>query len=392
MQNLDFLQVPHKLNYPPTLKGSMSTAHANAISEFLNDSYTGTYSQRKKIVHILNCISYMYMSGDSFPITWDIDHPYTTYQEVDDEDLISQVVGDIYIESEKCLDWRSVEIKVAPMDSSDSNSLESHIAAEKPERTNTIRPIASAIQPSVVSSKVSDKSDLYIQPPVVPQFDVNKPWKVGSSDQELYAIYSSLPAVPTRQSEISVTTNVGLMSDLDMIKLFPNCNIHTRAAVMYEPCTGIHLDPVVGLIIPICHFSEAQVADNIIKYPHLYRLFKNIDGELKSFYSTIEIDGELHKIADVWNTLPESKVIPYTKDFIKEYVVRRYLLERDILHIEHRYKLHGELDPFLTLFTTPDEYSRMGYSDPLMLAKTCIQSRISYKQSRNPMLRRISNE
>jgi hypothetical protein len=93
----------------------------------------------------------------------------------------------------------------------------------------------------------------------------------------------------------------------------------------------------------------------------------------------------------MWRRLPESLVIPYNKEFIKEYVVRRYLLERDISGVEHRYKLYGTLEPFLTLFTTAQEYSKMGYSDSIMLAHSCVTARVSYKQTRNPVLRRLSN-
>ena len=125
---------------------------------------------------------------------------------------------------------------------------------------------------------------------------------------------------------------------------------------------------------------------------HIFRLLKETNDGVATFYSTIEIDGQLQNVLDIWDTLPESKVIPKTADFLKEYVVRRYLLERDVKKINHKYPLYGSLDPFLTLFTTPEEYSKLGYKDCEDLARKCVQARIRYKQSRNPILRRISDE
>lgn len=383
LHNIDFTQLPNKLNYPPTLRGHMSTAHANAISQFLK-TYTGSYSQRKYIVHVLNCISYMYVSGDSFPPTWDVTSPCSTFTDVADEDILHDVLGALYIESEKSLDWRSADEYIHTSEASDTVSIQPNLVPTITYSTPTSVSVSA-------STEVSDKSDLYIQSPLVPQFDVKTPWKFGYVDGQLYTIYTSLPIIPTKQNEISITTDVSKMSTGDLRKLFPNNFIQTRAAIMYESCDGITLDPMIGLILPIEGFTETEVADNIVRYPHLFRLMKQVGNELKSFYSSIEIDGELHKITDIWNDLPESKIIPYNKDFVKEYVVRRYLLERDLKHVDHRYKLYGSLDPFLTLFTTIDDYIHMGYSDPIELARCCVNARVNYKRSRNPVLRRLSN-
>jgi hypothetical protein len=149
--------------------------------------------------------------------------------------------------------------------------------------------------------------------------------------------------------------------------------------------------PVVGAVYPISGFTYEQVLDNIIRYPHLFKLSKVVNGEIIGFYSTIEIDDELHKILDVWESLPESKSIPFVKEYVRDYVVRRYLLERDIKHIEHKYPMYGTLEPFLTLFTTPDEYIDLGYREIETMARQCVQARISYKKSRNPVLRLVNS-
>ena len=51
--------------------------------------------------------------------------------------------------------------------------------------------------------------------------------------------------------------------------------------------------------------------------------------------------------------------------------------------------MYGTLDPFLTLFTCPEEYEHMGYTDVYQIARNCVESRVSYKQSRDPVLRAI---
>jgi hypothetical protein len=160
---------------------------------------------------------------------------------------------------------------------------------------------------------------------------------------------------------------------------------------MYQDCPGLENHPILGLILPISGFTRKQVVDNIVKYPHIYKLTRYVDNELVSFYTSIEVNKELHKISQYWNTLPEAEKLPYTRDFVKEYVVRRYLLERDIRGIEHEFPLFGELHPFLTLFTTPEIYAELGYKDPLSLAVNCVNSRVAFKRSRNPVLRRLDN-
>jgi hypothetical protein len=123
----------------------------------------------------------------------------------------------------------------------------------------------------------------------------------------------------------------------------------------------------------------------------LYKLTKIVDGTLQNFVSTIELDGKLHKVSEIWSSLPESSIIPYVVDFVKEYVIRRYLLERDILGMKHNYPMFGTLEPFLTLFTTPEDYQTFKYFDPIELARACVKSRVSYKRSRNPILRMVES-
>lgn len=397
-KSIDFLQLTTKLPYPPSIRGKLSTVHAALIDQFL-ETFTGKHTEKLQVVHAINCVTYMYMSSDSMPFSWDETDPIHTYRHTDDDEL-EETLGDLYI-STRDIDWSNV-----PEQSSDSDS-ESQTLIDSTFNVSNVTPVAVqapihqfAVKPTMTGSTQqtlnpaivpTDKSDLYIQPPVVPRFDISNPWKSGIIDDTAYVIYPSYPIIPTKQNEISMTTDVSKMSDTDLRKLYPNCLIRTRAACMYEPYGDLLLDPKLGIILPIDGYTKAQLVDNIVKYPHIFRLLKQVDGNLDSFYSTIEIDGELHKVSEVWNTLPESSLIPYTKEYVKEYVVRRYLLERDIKGIDHKYKLYGTLDPFLTLFTSPTDYINMGYDNILQMAKKCVTARVNYKMSRNPILRRLKD-
>lgn len=361
-----FTQIPDTLAYPPALRATLSTVHSNLINQ-VSKEYHGTTGQRRSIVKAINTISYMYISGDSLPVGWDISHPMEHLIDIDD-DVLRSHLGDLYV-SEHRVDF---DIDIISTD----NVIPVEI--KKPVVSND----------SIV---LTPKSDLYIQPPTVPQFDIKSPYVSKYIDGDVYTIYSSYPKIPRRQNEISVTTDIGSMADIEFLNLYPNHMIRTRANSMYESYGNIPMDPVLGLILPISGFTYEQIRDNIIKYPHLFKLYKQVDDDIQSFYITIELDGELYPISDVWNKLPESKLIPFSIDFVKEFVVRKYLLERDFLHIDHRYSIYGTLDPYLTLFTTPDEYASMGYTDTLGMAKSCVASRISYKRSRNPMLRKLGD-
>lgn len=397
-KSIDFLQLTTKLPYPPSIRGKLSTVHAALIDQFLA-TFTGKHTEKMLVVHAINCVSYMYMSSDSMPFSWDETDPIHTYRHTEDDEL-EETLGDMYI-STRDIDWSNVVEQSSDSDSESQTlitsttniSNEQQVKVQESIHQFAVNPSITNSIPSVFSSVVvpTDKSDLYIQPPVVPRFDISHPWKSGVIDDTAYVIYPSYPIVPTKQNEISMTTDVNKMSDNDLRRLYPNCLIRTRAACMYEPYGDLILDPKLGIILPIDGYTKVQLVDNIVKYPHIFRLLKQVDGTLDSFYSTIEIDGELHKVSEVWNTLPEANLIPYTKEYVKEYVVRRYLLERDIKGIDHKYKLYGSLDPFLTLFTSPTDYINMGYDNILQMAKNCVAARVSYKMSRNPVLRRLKD-
>lgn len=372
---IKFSQIPESLKYPANIKASLSTAHSNLITE-ASKNFIGSLKNRRELIEAINTVSYMYVSGDTIPLGWSPYRPMEGLPEVD-EDVLKSTLGDLYLQE------TSVNFDIPRTVS--TSDIEPTPVAQNSLRT----PVVEVAKVEVANP--TSKVDLYIQPPVVPKFDVHKFQEVQAEAGTRYGIYTSLPLIPTKQNEISATTNVDLMQESDLRKLYPTCVIRTRSENMYAPCDGVKLHPVLGLILPIKGFTEKQVIDNIVRYPHLFRLQKQVADRVVSFYSTVEIDGDLISISDAWNSLPDTKNLPYNNEFVKEYVVRRYLLERDIKKIDHRYKLYGTLDQFLTLFAPADTYIDLGYTDIVGIARQCVLSRVSYKRSRNPVLRRLEN-
>lgn len=245
--------------------------------------------------------------------------------------------------------------------------------------------VASSLQPVV---NATPKEDLFITIPKYP--------KVADVSSSLpNNIRVSLPLVPSKQSEISATTDVNNMSEEDLLNLFPNTFIRTRSPLMYKPRQGITLDPDYGLLIPVEGFTDAQVRDSIIRYPHIFQLARQMeDGTFTSFYNEMEIDGELVNILKVWKYLPEAKIIDIDSlnstseqiEFIKEYAIRRYILERDIAGVKHKFDVRGSLPEFMTLFMPASIYTKEGYGNPIDIAKKCVSARVSYLRTRNPRL------
>lgn len=373
-----FSQISAKLPYASRYKGVLSTLHSDIIQHVCDYVHSPSKAYKLKVIKVMNILSYKVYRGDTLPQGMPISKVIESMEDIPDT-ILHDFLKNIYI------DFHYVEWDI-PEDNSyhvaDESS--SHKTSEPINYINKIEPVV-----SMEYQVNTDKTDLYIKPPEVPQFDYERPWFQKSDNFYNYCIYTTLPEIPTKQNEISCSTDISKMSVNDLIKLFPNTIIHTRSDVFYHEYTGISFDAKLGLLIPIEGFSEDDVRSNILKYPHLYKLSRLIDNKLASFYQNIEIDGQLHKIMDVWDRLPESRIIPRNSEFIKEYVVRRYLLERDIKHIDHKYPMFGALDPHLTLFMPFSDYEEYGYSSAENLARECVLARIRYKQSRNPILRRF---
>ena len=365
--NIEFTQIPDKLKYPPRHKAILSTMHSDVVA-YVSSHFKNTYSYRSKVTAVMNTLSYIILNGEAMPFSWNPNAPLSL--DTVDEFMCKSSLGDLFLDERK-ITWDIEPVEEAPVSATRAAVTKK---AEAPVRD----------KPSVIPTP---KEDLYIKPPTIPQYNKDKVWMSGWMNGEQYVIYESLPRVPTRQNEISVTTDLTYFTDDDLLRLFPNHLIRTRAACMYEHIDGIDFDEDIGLILPIEGYTREQLLNNIIQYPHIFKLTRLIEGQIVSFYTSIEVDGELRNVAEIWDDIPESAVIPRTSEFIKEYVVRRYLLERDVKGIQHKYPIFGRLDPFLTLFTTQDHYADLGFKDPIELAKQCVSSRVAYKQSRNPIIR-----
>lgn len=382
-----FTQLPDKLIYPARIRAKLSTLHSGVIT-YVVSNFKNTAKYKRQVVDTLNTISVYIKNNDALPSDWSISNPLTNL-ELLDSSFCEDTLGNLCIKVKDII-WDVQESETDEQISTDTavtakTLSEDTVTSSKVVNVKPKRDIGIVVSPT-------PKENLYIKPPTIPQFDASKPWLQSQLNQNIYTIYESLPIIPVNQSQISVTTDVSKMTIMDMMKLYPNHFIRTRAATMYENHDGLTLDDDIGIILPIVGFSPTQVKDNIIKYPHIYKLTRYMNNKFTSFYSNIEIDGELHDTLSIWDSLPDSKKMPRNSEFIKEYVVRRYLLERDILGVEHKYPLFGTLEPFLTLFTTSDDYIRLGYTDVTDIAKQCVISRVSYKRSRNPILRMVYNE
>ena len=331
----------------------------------------------------MNTVSYLLSSGDTIPSGWKPQN--LTYGLPDvSEDTLKSKLKNSYI-PQTSIDWS--ELLESDSEVIDSNKDE----LDEPVKSNSEMDLNQNEQFSVISH--SEPEDLYLQGALIPQIDTSKIWASGEIDGTKLVIYQSLPIVPTRQCEISLTTDVSLLSERDLMKLYPDRRFYTRNSDLYRKVDGLYYEEGLGCVLPIKNFSRSQIIDNLIKYPHLeniLRLGKSASGaKYVEFWKFIEIDGELYRTKDVWDSLPESSFIPKSKFFMEEYVIRRYLLERDVEGINHRFKMFGSLDPFLTLFMDSDSYIRYGYKNVVEIARQCVCSRVSYKKSRNPILRRL---
>jgi hypothetical protein len=300
-----------------------------------------------------------------------------------DESELKEVLKDCYI------NYREVEFDLPIWDGSDSNTVSTS------NTSATYSPVkVSQVTTQSSSNKFDSIEDLSLSQPMIPQFDVNKIWKEVIIDGEPFTIYTTLPEIPKRQCEISITTDINKMTDKELLNLFPQTFHKVRDPLLYNQIQGFKFDLDLGLIPRIEGFTEKQIIQNIIKFPictGMYRVRMNGNKNVfTSFYKYIEIENNLYKTEEVWDSLKTG--LPKEKPYMEEYVLRRYLLE-EAQGKKHIYRLFDDLNEYITLFAPLTWYSNKVSEDPLKLAKTCINSRILYKRSRNPMLRRmIDNE
>lgn len=371
-----FTSISETYKVQRSVKGKLSDLHSSVIT-YVMSHFDGTLAYKQKVVRVLNILTYALYAAEPLPMDWRKDNPFHNIPDIDD-DQIQETLGDVYLTVD------AIEWDISAVDSVSGSIIQTSTpvvtaVTQLPNIANANKDVTVVETPS---------TDLYIQAPDIPQFDVSKPWIQKQCGSDLLTIYTTLPEIPQRQRDVSITTDVTKMSDMDLLKLYPNHIVHTRAPIMYTPQTNMDFDKDLGVILPIDDYSREQIVDNIIKYPHLYKLAREQNNELVSFYAYMEIDGELKDTLEVWDSLEISKWIPKNAEFIKEYIVRKYLMDIEYKGAIFKYPIFGVLDPFLTLFMPASEYIKRGYN-AVELAKQCVMSRVSYKQSRSPILRRI---
>jgi len=371
---IKFTSIPETYKVQRAVKGKLSELHSSVVTYVIRH-FDGTQVYKQQVVRVLNILTYALYASEPLPMDWNSNNPFTNIPDIDD-DIIEETLGDVYL-TVNSIEWDIRVVDTPAMFPSTTTP------------TTSFRPVVAAT-PVVkdITVKETPSTDLYIQAPDIPQFDVTKPWAQKQCGSDLLTIYTTLPEIPQRQRDISITTDVNKMTDADLLRLYPNHIVHTRAPIMYTPQTNMDFDKDFGVILPIDDYSREQIVDNIIKYPHLYKLARAQDDELVSFYAYMEINGELQDTLSVWDSLEISKWIPKNAEFIKEYLVRKYLMDIEYKGAEFKYPIFGTLDPYLTLFMPAEEYAKRGF-DVVELAKKCVMSRVSYKQSRSPILRRI---
>ena len=354
---------------------------------YVSNHFTPTIKYKKSVVSLINTISYYYVSGDSLPLQWDSSDPFSDI-EVLDADVYEDFLGPLMIyDTDVTWDIQPNEIEVR---ASTSESSESE-AKKLDKKPTTIKQAKKLARSSVVynSSPKSKREDISFEFPKYPSVDTNQIWAIGKDyASRPVPIFVTLPKIPTKQCEISMTTSVDLLSETELLNLYPDTILHPRRPEMYQKIDGFGFDDTLGFIPRIEGFSEEDIRNNIIQYPQFNYLFRYIGEDRVSFLKHIEIDGELYTIQDACNVVDDLKNLPAARCYVWDYIVRRYLLERDIKHIQHRYPMVGSFDPFMTLFMPKESYSSLGYNT-LELARSCIRGRVNFYISRNPLVREL---
>ena len=412
MRRIKFAEFPDILNYPRLKRAEMEKYHRQIIDVYTKETSAKgeSFSDVETYALAVNFITAMIMNDIYIPklissrtdvtnltIKASASNDYNIYELVDalpkdlvvdpriidyDEDAEDLTRGCLF-RANRIVDEHEV---ISTQDSDAPETTSETTIQEFSQLSNTYAAVDNSLKEEVLTPQHA----VSLKHPAIPQIDYSKaPWISGVVNGEEYAIYESLPRIPTVQNEISVTTDSSIMRDRDFLNLFPNHVMHTRRPAMYEKVDGLYYDPNIGTILPVEGYTLEQCIDNVIQYPHLFQLKRFVKNDWVMFSSYIEINGELLPSVAAWNTIPDSKKIPAHPEYIYEYVLRRYLLERDVGSVYHKYDIWGTLDPFLTLFAPADWYAKHGYKDSLDIAKKCVDSRVSFLRSRNPIIRKI---
>ena len=392
---IDVREISDKLKYPQKIRGQLQNEHMNLLG-WASEHYEHSLRFHKAFIHLLNVVSYCAIVGETLTNTgWKFDSALENVPNVSEHELMN-TLGDLYI-SVKDVDWSGFTPLASEADchndSDNTEVAEVRIADSSLWKSDTFSDDGTyKTAEEYTNISKSKPEDLMFQP-LVPRVDYKQVIHEKIVDGTKYVIYKSLPEIPVVQSDISVTTDISQMSDSDLLNLFPDVFFYTRPAEMYTSLDACIKHPKFGNLLRIDGFTEEELVDNIIRYPAiegLYRLGMSKGAErYVDFWKFIEIDSTLYKLLDIWDEIDDLRDLPKSSVIASEYVIRRYLLERDVRKIKHKYSIYGDLQPFLTLFMPKDMYVEYGYADLVSVARSCVTSRVSYLQNRNPIIKKI---
>lgn len=386
-------------------------------------SFLASISNQRKFTEFINIVQLAHMRHDSLaaiPFTKSSilsvlkDDFSDIYESLGaDETSISDELANNYLDPKKC-DYSYLDAKEALevsgiSDEEISKVIEETQAAQisssrnesaSQEAIKAINEITSLLDDGKSVNKKTSNDDSMIDPdywvravsfetPFMPNCDVHTIiYKTNRGDTE-YRVYGEA-VKPWNQSMIGLATDVNTFSDSEVLGLFPEIRVYLRGNELYHPVEGLDFDDDLGVIFHIKGVTKKQMIKNLIEYPHVFQFDRWVrkQGTLTTipFWKHIELNGEMKSTASVWGTkeLPDTKKIPKTKLFMNEYVMRKYIIEEN-KGIEHKYKMRGELWPFLTLYAPPEYYEEHGY-DPLEVGRACIRARQHLCYTRNPII------
>ncbi len=349
----------------------------------------------KRLIHLLNMLLYANKHGDSL-----VSFKFTTSNVVEylmNGEFSIFDYSDIFdFEVKQDLKQDFVEYKDVSFQFDSNSPNTSQFLSQFLHSNNQVNTKNSSKNSN--DERILETSDYWIQSvrldfPTIPQPDVKNKVHHEIYGNYEYCVYGE-SNIPWNQSQITALTNVNEFSDDDILNLFPKVRLYTRSQYMYQEYENLDYDDNLGVIFNISGYTTDQIKQNIIEYPHLDLLDREVKIKGKTttlpFWKHIEIDGEILSTISVWDSLDDTKVLPKTESFMNEYVVRKYILDRTVKGYEHIYPMRGTLLPFLTLIAPPEFYVSLGY-DPLEIGRKCVIARQSFKFSRNPILKILGN-
>lgn len=384
---MKFSEISEAIKYPPQYRANIQSVVADIIA-YVSTHIPERLQGKKNIIECINKVAYLIVTGESLPDGWTVDRLNDGLPDIDSGGML-ETLGDCYI--------YITDITWDITDHNFSTTPVINLADLQPTAITAGGKITPKV-PALASKPVYESSieDIYLMPKT-PQFDIKDINRSKTIDELQYVLYNSVPRIPTKQCEVSMTTNVDEMTEKELLALFPTKLLYPRSAELYADIPGVKRDEQLGNLILINGYTEKQMVENIIKYPFIHnlkRLGKSANGYRQvDFWKYIEIDGELQKTLEVWDNNSKFRTLPKNKAIIEDVVVRNYLLRQDSrAKQKYQFGIYGELQPFLMLFMPAEMYAEYGYTDSVELARQCVIARVNFIKSRNPVLRKLEEE